>query len=60
MSSQYRIAELIQEKVLAALPWEDGCKTEAVARYADLSEDPMRRALEDQVRRRMVTIDNRN
>ena len=34
---------------LAALPWEGGCKTEAVARHAGLSEDTARRALEDLV-----------
>jgi hypothetical protein len=60
MSNQYKTPDLIQGKVLAALPWEGGCKTEAVARYAGLSEDTARRALEDLVRRRMVTIDNRN
>ena len=42
------------------MPWEGGCKTEAVARYAGLSEDTVRRALEDLVKRGMVTIDNRN
>jgi hypothetical protein len=46
--------------VLAALPWEGGCKTEVVARYASLDEDTVRCALEDLVRRRMVTIDDRN
>ncbi len=60
MSDQYRTTDLIQGKVLAALPWEGGCKTEAVARDARLSEDIVRRALEDLVRRRMVTIDDRN
>ena len=60
MSDQYRTPDLIQGKVLAALPWEDGRKTEAVARYARLDEDTVRRALEDLVRRGMVTIDDRN
>jgi DNA-binding IclR family transcriptional regulator len=60
MSNQYKTPDLIQGKVLAALPWEGGCKTEAVARYASLSEDTARSALEDLVRRRMVTIDDRN
>src|ERR1044072_236624 len=50
--------DLIQGKVLAALPWEGGCKTEAVARHASLDEDTVRRALEDLVRRGMVTIDD--
>ena len=44
-------------QVLAALPWEGGRKTEAVARHAHLSEDIARRALEDLLRRGMVTID---
>ena len=44
--------------MLAALPWEGGCKTEAVAHYADLDEDTARRALEDLIKRRMVTIDD--
>ena len=60
MSNQYKTPDLIQGKVLAALPWEGGCKAEAVARYASLSEDTARSALEDLVRRRMVTIDDRN
>ena len=60
MSKQYRTSDLIQGKVLAALPWEGGCKTEAVARYASLDEDTARRALEDLVRRGMVTIDDRS
>jgi DNA-binding IclR family transcriptional regulator len=60
MSDQYKTTDLIQGKVLAALPWEGGCKTEAVARYASLSEDIVRRALEDLVRRGMVMIDDRN
>jgi DNA-binding IclR family transcriptional regulator len=60
MLNQYRTPDLIQGKVLAALPWEGGCKTETVARYAGLSEDTARRALEDLVRRRMVTVDDRN
>jgi DNA-binding IclR family transcriptional regulator len=60
MSDQYRTPDLIQGKVLAALPWEGGRKTEAVARHASLDEDTVRRALEDLVRRRMVTIDDRN
>ena len=50
----------IQGKVLAALPWEGGRKTEAVARHAALDEDTVRRALEDLVRRGMVTIDDQN
>jgi len=50
----------IQGKVLAALPWEGGRKTEAVARHAFLDEDTVRRALEDLVRRGMVTIDDRS
>jgi DNA-binding IclR family transcriptional regulator len=60
MSNQYKTPDLIQGKVLAALPWEGGCKTGAIARYASLSEDTVRRALEDLVRRRMVTIDDRS
>jgi hypothetical protein len=60
MSDQYRTTDLIQGKVLAALPWEGGRKTEAVARHAGLGEDILRRALEELVRRRMVTIDDRN
>jgi hypothetical protein len=60
MSDQYGTTDLIQGKVLAALPWEGGCKTEAIARYASLDEDTARRALEDLVRRRMVMIDDRN
>ena len=60
MLNQYSTPDLIQGKVLAALPWEGGCRTEAVARYAGLSEDIARRALEDLVRRCMVTIDDRN
>jgi DNA-binding IclR family transcriptional regulator len=60
MSKQYRTSDLIQGKVLAALPWEGGCKTEAVARYASLGEDTVRRALEDLIRRGMVTIDDQN
>jgi ribosomal protein S25 len=60
MSDQYKTTDLIQGKVLAALPWEGGRTTEAVARYTSLSEDIVRRALEDLVRRRMVTIDDRN
>ena len=60
MSNQYRTSDLIQGKVLAALPWEGGCKTEAVARYASLGEDTVRRALEDLIRRGMVTIDDQN
>ena len=42
------------------MPWEGGCKTEAVARYAGLDEDIARRALEDLIKRRMVMIDDRN
>jgi DNA-binding IclR family transcriptional regulator len=60
MSKPYRTPDLIQGKVLAALPWEGGCKTEAVARYAGLDENTARRALEDLIKRRMVTIDDRN
>ena len=60
MSKQYRTSDLIQGKVLAALPWDGGCKTEAVARYASLDEDAVRRALEDLIRRGMVTIDDQN
>jgi DNA-binding IclR family transcriptional regulator len=60
MSDRYRTPDLLQGKVLVALPWEGGCKTEAVARYTSLDEDTARRALEDLVRRGMVTIDNRN
>jgi DNA-binding IclR family transcriptional regulator len=60
VSHQYRTTDLIQGKVLATLPWQGGCKTEAVARYAGLDEDTVRRALEDLVRRGMVTIDNQN
>ena len=58
--NQYRTSDLIQGKVLAVLPWENGCKTEAVVRYTSLDEDTVRRALEDLVRRSMVTIDDRN
>ena len=60
MPNQYRTPDLIQGKVLAALPWEGGCKTQAVARYAGLDEDIARRALEDLIKRRMVMIDDRN
>jgi hypothetical protein len=60
MPNHYRTPDLIQGKVLAALPWEGGCKTEAVARYAGLDEDTARRALEDLIKRRMVTIDDHN
>jgi DNA-binding IclR family transcriptional regulator len=60
MSDQYRTTDLIQGKVLAALPWQGGRKTEAVARHASLDEDTVRRALEDLVRRGMVTIDDRS
>jgi DNA-binding IclR family transcriptional regulator len=60
MSDQYRTTDLIQGKVLAALPWSGGLKTEAVTRYSGLDEDTVRRALEDLVRRGMVTIDDRN
>jgi hypothetical protein len=60
MSDQYRTSDLIQGKVLAALPWEGGCKTEAVVRYSSLDENIVRRALEDLVKRRMVTIDDQN
>src|SRR5690242_7984951 len=57
---RYKTPDLIQGKVLAVLPWEGGCKTETVASYASLSEDITRRALEDLIRRGMVTIDDRN
>jgi len=60
MSDQYKTPDAIQGKVLAALPWKGGRKTEAVARYVFLDEDIVRRALEDLVRRRMVTIDDQN
>jgi DNA-binding IclR family transcriptional regulator len=60
MPTQYRTTDLIQGKVLAALPWEGGRTTKAVARYAGLNEDTVRSALEDLVRRGMVTKDNRN
>jgi DNA-binding IclR family transcriptional regulator len=60
MLNQYRTPDLIQGKVLAALPWEGGCKTEAVARYAGLDENTARRALEDLIKRGMVTIDDQN
>ena len=60
MSDQYKTTDLIRGKVLAALPWEGGRKTEAVARQAHLSEDIARRALEDLLRRGMVTIDDQN
>jgi hypothetical protein len=56
--NQYRTPDLIQGKVLAALPWEGGCKIEAVARYTGLDEDTARRALENLIKRRMVTIDD--
>ena len=60
MPDQYKTPDLVQGKVLAVLPWDGGCKTEAVARYTCLSEDTVRRALEDLVRRGMVTIDDRS
>ena len=60
MSDQYRTPDLIQGKVLAALPWKGGCKTEAVARYVSLEGDTVRGALENLVRLRMVTIDDQN
>jgi hypothetical protein len=60
MSNRYKTSDLIQGKVLAALPWEGGCTTEAVTRYTSLSEDVVRRALEDLIRRRMVMIDDRD
>jgi DNA-binding IclR family transcriptional regulator len=60
MPDQYKTTDLIQGKVLAVLPWEGGCKIEAIVRYTSIDEDTVRRALEDLVRRRMVTIDNRN
>jgi DNA-binding IclR family transcriptional regulator len=60
MSTQYRTTDLIQGKVLAALPWEGGRTIKAVARYAGLDEDTIRRALEDLVRRGMVTKDSHN
>ena len=59
MSNQYRTPDLVQGKVLAALPWEGGCKTEAVARYVSLDEDTVRRA-EDLVRHGMITIDDQS
>jgi DNA-binding IclR family transcriptional regulator len=60
MSDQYKTTDVIQGKVLAALPWEGGRKTEAVARHASLDDDTVRRALENLVRRGMVTIDDQN
>jgi hypothetical protein len=60
MPAQYKTPDQIQGKVLAALPWDGGRKTEAVARVSSLDEDTVRRALEDLVRRRMVTIDDQN
>jgi DNA-binding IclR family transcriptional regulator len=60
MSDQYKTTDVIQGKVLAALPWEGGRKTEAVARHAALDEDTVRRALEDLLRRGMVTVDHQN
>jgi DNA-binding IclR family transcriptional regulator len=60
MPDRYGTSDSIQGKVLAALPWEGGCETGAVARYASLDEDTVRRALEDLVRRDMVTIDDQN
>jgi DNA-binding IclR family transcriptional regulator len=60
MLNQYRTTDLIQGKVLAAVPWEGGRKTEAVARHASLDEDTVRSALEDLVRRGLVTIDDRS
>ncbi len=60
MSNQYRTTDLIQGKVLAALHWEGRCKAEAIVRYASLDENTVRRALEDLVRRGMVTIDDQN
>jgi DNA-binding IclR family transcriptional regulator len=60
MSDQHKTTDMIQGKVLAVLPWEGGCRIEAIVRYTSLDEDTVRRALEDLVRRRMVTIDDRN
>ena len=60
MPDRYKTSDLIQGKILAVLPWEGGCKTKTVARYASLNEDITRSALEDLVRRGMVTIDDRN
>ena len=60
MSDQYRTPDLIQGKVLAVLPWEGGHKTEAVVRHTSRDEDTVRCALEDLVRRGMVTIDDRS
>jgi len=57
MSNQCRTSDLLQGKVLAALPWKGGRKTEAVVRSTALDEDTVCGALEDLVRRRMVTID---
>jgi hypothetical protein len=60
MSVHYRTPDFIQRKVLATLPWEGGRKTEAVVRYTFLDGDAMRSALEDLIRRGMVTIDDRS
>jgi len=60
MLAEYRTSDLIQGKILAALPWEGGLRTEAVMRSTSFDEDTVRAALEDLVRRRMVTIDNKN
>ena len=60
MPTEYRTLDLIQGQILAALPWEGGLRTEAVMRSTSLDEDTVRTALEDLVRRRMVTIDDQN
>jgi predicted transcriptional regulator len=57
---KFKTPDLIQGKVLAAVPWEGGCKTEAVARSAKVDESTARNALEDLLKRNMVTIDPRN
>ena len=59
MPGQYKTTDL-EGKALAALPWEGGCKIEAIVRYTSLDEDTVRCALEDLVRRRTVKIDDRN
>jgi DNA-binding transcriptional ArsR family regulator len=60
MPDQYETTDLIQGKVLAAVPWEGGRTAEAVARRTGLSEDIVRRALADLTRRRMVIVGDRN
>src|SRR3954469_3041388 len=44
MSDQYKTTDVIQGKVLAALPWVGGRKTEAVARHAALERHRASRA----------------